>query len=318
VTAAVRSFPFPLPLGWAQVAYSEEVAPGQVQALRCFRRDLVLFRTQSGRALAFDAHCPHLGAHLGHGGAVEGERLRCPFHGWCFDADGKCVKVPYARRIPAPARDPGALRAWPLVERNGMLMLWHHPRGEPPAFEVPALPEYGSPGWTPYERFRWTLRTRSQEVIENSVDRAHFQVVHGTVDVPRSELALEGPRLRSVQRTRLRTPRGAVDGAIESVYYGLTFGWVRFTGICEALLILSFTPVDEEQLDVRFSFTLDARQSGGDTRGGVGGALIRDIVGQWVEDTPIWENKVYHERPVLCDGDGPIAEYRRWAAQFYA
>ena len=35
-------------------------------------------------------------------------------------------------------------------------------------------------------------------------------------------------------------------------------------------------------------------------------------------DFPIWENKLYRERPLLCDGDGPIADYRRWAAQFYS
>ena len=51
---------------------------------------------------------------------------------------------------------------------------------------------------------------------------------------------------------------------------------------------------------------------------GVGKALIADIEKQMREDTPIWENKVYHERPLLCDGDGPIAQYRRWARQFYS
>ena len=48
------------------------------------------------------------------------------------------------------------------------------------------------------------------------------------------------------------------------------------------------------------------------------GPLIADIEKQMREDTPIWENKVYHERPLLCDGDGPIAQYRRWARQFYS
>ena len=35
------------------------------------------------------------------------------------------------------------------------------------------------------------------------------------------------------------------------------------------------------------------------------------------QDIPIWENKIYRERPVLCDGDGPIAEFRKWAQNFY-
>ena len=110
---------------------------------------------------------------------------------------------------------------------------------------------------------------------------------------------------------------GDVAGAIDSVYHGLGFGYVRFTGICEALLVLSFTPIDLEFLDVRFSFSLDARQSGGTTQSGIGAALVQNIVKQWVEDTPVWENKTYLERPTLCENDGPIAEYRRWASQFY-
>jgi hypothetical protein len=42
------------------------------------------------------------------------------------------------------------------------------------------------------------------------------------------------------------------------------------------------------------------------------------VVRQTNEDIPIWENKVHHARPVLCDGDGPIANYRRWCRQFYS
>ena len=53
-------------------------------------------------------------------------------------------------------------------------------------------------------------------------------------------------------------------------------------------------------------------------RGGVGAAIIRDIVKQMNEDIPIWESKAYLQRPILCDGDGPIAEFRRWSQQFYS
>ncbi|NRA09648.1 MAG: Rieske 2Fe-2S domain-containing protein, partial [Myxococcales bacterium] len=79
------------PDGWYHVAASEEVEAGQVRSLRFFGRDLVLFRTESGEAIVLDAHCPHLGAHLGHGGQVVGESIRCPFHAWRFGSDGRCV-----------------------------------------------------------------------------------------------------------------------------------------------------------------------------------------------------------------------------------
>jgi phenylpropionate dioxygenase-like ring-hydroxylating dioxygenase large terminal subunit len=140
-----RRFPFPTPFGWYQVACSDELAPGSVVPLRYFGRELVALRTHSGRAAVFDAHCPHLGAHLGHGGRVEGESLRCPFHGWTFDVSGACVEVAYARRVPPGAR----LRAWPVVERNGLVMVWYHPAGLAPQWELPGLPEHLDPGWTP-------------------------------------------------------------------------------------------------------------------------------------------------------------------------
>ena len=50
---------------------------------------------------------------------------------------------------------------------------------------------------------------------------------------------------------------------------------------------------------------------------GVAAAIIRDIVKQMNEDIPIWEHKIYRPAPTLCDGDGPIPEFRRWCRQFY-
>jgi 3-ketosteroid 9alpha-monooxygenase subunit A len=37
----------------------------------------------------------------------------------------------------------------------------------------------------------------------------------------------------------------------------------------------------------------------------------------YLQDVQIWENKIYLDRPILCDGDGPIGEFRRWYSQFY-
>ena len=116
-------FPFPIPRGWFFVAYSDELATGEVRTLNYFERELVLFRRADGVAHVVDAFCPHLGAHLGHGGTVVGNTLRCPFHGWRFGGDGACVEVPYATRIPATAR----LKLWPTIERNGFVLVWYDP-----------------------------------------------------------------------------------------------------------------------------------------------------------------------------------------------
>ena len=91
-----RRFPFPVPNGWFIVAEAKDLLPGEVRSLYLFGRDLVLYRTAGGVPRMVDAHCPHLGAHLGVGGKVEGECLQCPFHGWSFGEDGQCVDIPYS------------------------------------------------------------------------------------------------------------------------------------------------------------------------------------------------------------------------------
>jgi 3-ketosteroid 9alpha-monooxygenase subunit A len=65
-----RRFPFPIPFGWFQVAFPDDLAPGDVTALRYWSRDLVLWRDEAGAFHLQDAYCPHLGAHIGIGGTV--------------------------------------------------------------------------------------------------------------------------------------------------------------------------------------------------------------------------------------------------------
>ena len=65
------------PMGWFSVSRSHELAIGEVKPVKAFDRELVLYRTRSGRVALQDAFCPHLGAHLGHEGRVIGESVRC-------------------------------------------------------------------------------------------------------------------------------------------------------------------------------------------------------------------------------------------------
>ena len=69
-----RRFPFPHPFGWFQVAYPDDLAPGEVTAMRYWSTDLVLWRDEDGEFHLQDAYCPHLGAHLGVGGKVQRRR----------------------------------------------------------------------------------------------------------------------------------------------------------------------------------------------------------------------------------------------------
>ena len=305
-----RHFPFPIPNGWFAVSFSDELLPGELRSLHYFGRDLVLFRGESGAAHLLDAFCPHLGAHLGIGGVVTGDRVRCPFHAWEWDgASGNCVHIPYAERIPAAA----SIESRPVVEVNGYVLAWHHAEGLAPDYEIPQVPELGHDDWTEFEKYEWVVKTAVQEMGENGADSAHFQFLHGTKNVPVTESEENGAFRRMLQPIRMKTPRGIVEGAIDTHVHGMGFSTTRFTGIAETLEVACTTPIDEERCHVRYGFTQPRSLEGGGAA-----AMIREVVRQTNEDIPIWENKVHHARPVLCDGDGPIANYRRWCRQFYS
>lgn len=307
-------YPFPrYPRGWFQIAYSDEVEPGSVHPIRYFGRDYVLFRTESGALSLLDAFCPHLGAHLDYGGRVEGESIRCPFHAWEFGGDGRCTKVPYAKRIPNKA----TINAHHLREINGLIMMWFDIDGEPPHFEIPEIPETNTEEWTPFMKRRWKIRTHNQEMAENVVDIAHFRYVHGMKIVPQPHLIEPNyPVLKMETKTVMETPAGDVEGILSVEAHGFGFSTSRFVGLVRTTVVASVTPIDEEYVDVRFSFAVHKGQ-GADIARGVGKAFTAEIARQLEEDKPIWEHKTYFEKPMLCDGDGPVGAFRRWCKNFY-
>ena len=94
MTESSDRFPFPRPYGWFPVGRLDELPDEPVSSLRAQGTDLVLWRDDTAGDdesawRVFDAYCPHLGAHLGVGGRVDGGCLVCPFHEWTFRADGR-------------------------------------------------------------------------------------------------------------------------------------------------------------------------------------------------------------------------------------
>src|SRR5690606_29508438 len=92
----VRSYPMPMPFGWFQVAWSDEIPAGTSKPLHAFDRHLVGWRGETGEIHVWDAFCPHLGAHLGGLAKIEGDAIRCPMHSWQYGPDGRCIDIPYS------------------------------------------------------------------------------------------------------------------------------------------------------------------------------------------------------------------------------
>jgi len=306
-------FPYPAyPNGWFRVAYASELDVGDVKPVHYFGRELVVFRAQDGQARVFDAHCPHLGAHLGHGGQVEGDGIRCPFHAWRFDGNGTCVEIPYAKRIPPKAR----VAVWPVTERNGILFVYHHDRGEAPDYEIPVLDELAGDDWSSPENRFWNVRSRWLDMNENAVDAVHFKYIHGVPNIPTAQISVEGPVFRVDNQMQASTPRGEIDFTLTTIDHGPGFQIVHMTGGIDTLMLNTATPIDEDHSDVSFSYTV--RHEGDEHKKRVGAARINDLVKQFEQDLPIWENKAYWDRPTLCAEDGDFAAYRRWMKQFFS
>ena len=310
-----QRYPFPIPFGWYCVGYPEDFPVGEAKALYYFGQHLAGWRDQNDAVHVSDAFCPHLGAHLGHGGTVEDCQLVCPFHGWAYDADGNNTDIPYSERTNRKAR----LRPYPTVERNGLVMAWFHPDEAEPLWDVPTIPEYNDdPDWSTTIRTEHVIDAGLQEMAENTVDSAHFRYVHNTATVPDIiEYTTEFPEAIMRSSQKFPTPRGVMEGQINTHAWGPGFSLVNFNGIIDTVNLATSTPIEADRCIVRFNFRFKTLGDEKTTRN-VGRAFVAEVDKQVREDKPIWEHKAHLVRPALADNDGPFMKFRRWYAGFYA
>jgi len=311
-------FPFGIPIGWFVVATSREIRPGSLLTRRYFDRELVIYRTRSGVLSVVDAHCPHMGAHLGKVGRVEGETLRCGFHGFQYDGRGTCVSTAYDSPPPPNL----ALGRWPVREQNGLVLVWFDAAGRAPSFEVPLLDDAE---WTRLRWKRYRIATHPQETTENSVDFGHFTQLHGFVDgqVTRP-LRTEGPYLTSRYRALRpyglpgREPLWKLIVEYDVMVWGLGYSHVRveLPQLSTHLRVWILpTPVDEENVDLIVALAVEP---GFGPMPEIMRYFGHRIVCKEVDqDLDIWTYKKFVDPPRLAKGDGPVVAYRRWARQFY-
>ena len=309
----VYRFPFPaFPNGWFALCFADEVLPGAVLALHRLGRDLVAWRDGEGAVRVADAYCPHLGAHFGHGGAVIDGELRCPFHHWRYDGSGACTYAAGAKRLPAGAK----LHLLPALERNRLVFAWHDAAGRAPAYEIDHIPEIESGGYREVRRHEWRVRSHPQEMMENAVDVTHFEAMHRwkahSIDwVP------DGPRYQmriSVDNSGAGYQSATAANADDVVSYnvGPGFSYTRFTGRLRAISLNVMTPTEAGVVYNPQSFwvapDIDEELAAGWAEG-----FLRD----YADDIPVWEHKVFRERPLLSECDGEIGNLRRWYRAFF-
>lgn len=309
--------PFPIPVGWFFVDYAENLKAGELRNVEIFDQEWVLFRTESGQVGMTDPYCPHLGAHMGHGGKVVGEHLRCPFHHWEYDNAGWCKSIPYAKITPPITKRQAILRALPMREKYGMLWAWFHPNCDEPSWELPYIPEIeDETGYTGSRRGSWTADTCIQEIAENGVDVAHLKFLHGAPIIPPVSATYDGPYMK------LDIGQGYIVGDV----YGPGLNVMRFTQNGVTATMISFTqPLSIEKSRMNMCFRhkdyADGSQEATIAKHLVdhmiGAAEGEESAGFESVDFIVWNHKKYRPNPLLCDGDGPVLPFRKWFKQFY-
>ncbi|HXY75956.1 MAG TPA: Rieske 2Fe-2S domain-containing protein [Steroidobacteraceae bacterium] len=313
--APIERCPLPVPLGWFFVSYSEELKPGELRNIQYFGQEWVLFRTEGGEAGVVDPYCAHLGAHIGKGGKVDGEAIRCPFHHWAYSTKGWCTKIPYAKVMPPITKRQAILRALPVTEKHGIVWAWYHPKREPPMWEVPDIPELHDPNYIAPQRGEWPVNTFIQELGENGVDFAHLKYLHHSPVIPTGTCRADG----------IWWHVDMANGMIVIEQAGPGLQVVRFRRANVVTTMVSYpTPVSKSQTIMRMGLT-HLRYPEGSQEAHIAADYLKEQIGQGSGeqagfesvDMIVWNNKCYRERPLLCDGDGEILKWRKYFSQFY-
>jgi 5,5'-dehydrodivanillate O-demethylase len=157
-------------LFWQPVQRLVDIARGRAKPLRIMGENLTLYRGASGRPYVVAYRCAHRGVQLSVG-AVEGEEIRCGYHGWKYTGSGACVERPAEGAGPVPANI--KIRGYPVREYHGLVFAYLG-EGEPPEF--PIFPELEGEGV--HEATVYRRDCNITQFIDNQLDEAHVVFTH--------------------------------------------------------------------------------------------------------------------------------------------
>src|SRR5690348_8200450 len=157
---------------WYMAGWDHEVMDGKLLERRILDQPVVFYRGESGQIVALDNRCCHRGAKLSQG-RIEGDCVRCMYHGLKFDPTGKCVQIPGQDRIPPQL----GVKSYPLVEKQHCMWIW---MGDPALadpdkiLDIPYLDDAKWKGIPAYLHYTSNYLL----IVDNLSDFAHLAFVH--------------------------------------------------------------------------------------------------------------------------------------------
>lgn len=315
--------PHTFPRGWFVIAESSELGKRGTKAVRFFGKDFALYRGDSGSPAVLDAYCPHMGTHLTASKSselvredqqIQGDDIRCPYHGWRFGPDGTCQSIPYHHSVCPKAAN---MNAYYVDEVMGCIMMWHDPEGNPPDYAAPELSEWHDPQWV-----RWTLDhlgeldVHPQEILDNMSDPQHLSVTHGAIcEFYENEF-----------RDHICIQR---QGGYHDRYHALLESITWYTGPGILLSKQSFgdvkmyqfianTPVEDGKTKL-WHGVISKVPNDSPTEVDRETARQRqaDAMHSLASDFDVWQNKQPATNILQLPEDGPFDKGRKWYKQFY-
>jgi 5,5'-dehydrodivanillate O-demethylase len=241
---------------WQPVALLDEVMPGRAKPIRVMGEDFTYYRGSSGTPHIVDFRCAHRGTQLSTGW-VEGDCIRCFYHGWKYDATGQCVDQP---NEPESFAHKVKIGGYPAQSYLGLVWAYLG-EGEAPPF--PHFDAFDDPGLI--EAFAVTRKTNYFNQIENNHDQTHINFAHGRSQFTAAGINREVPSLGAEETDygilktatysdgKVRVSHTLMpNGAITTVYDD-DAGWMPH--------LTYRTPIDDEH---NTSFTVDLIRLEGD------------------------------------------------------
>lgn len=160
---------------WHPVAVSGQLSDEKpIRPVRLLGEDLVVFRDTQGRYGLVGRQCPHRNASLAYG-LVDAEGIRCPYHGWKFDRDGRCLEQP-AEPADSTFKDRIRHKSYPVEKLGGLLFAYLGPTPAPHLPRWDVLAREDGRRWIEVQS---VIDCNWLQPMENSVDPSHLYWLHG-------------------------------------------------------------------------------------------------------------------------------------------
>jgi phenylpropionate dioxygenase-like ring-hydroxylating dioxygenase large terminal subunit len=234
---------------WHVVAYIPDLPVGKPVAVRLLDEEIVLWRA-NGRTHAWRDLCAHRGTKLSLG-KIENQTLICPYHGWVYNEEGRCIRFP----AHPEQKPPATARATVYQVQEKYNWIWVCPGT--PTREIPDFPQWGQPGFHIVHCGPYTMQASGPRAIENFLDVTHFPFVHqGLLGDPahaeltdyKVETTPEGIIARDISVWQ-PDPDGTGQGGYETYTYTvlrpLTASFTKSSGESQFAMIFTVTAAAE-------------------------------------------------------------------------